>query len=85
MLTSLIDQLGAIKQAISQSTVRLYGASVLLVFDGQFAFQPHPQVSPPCRARLIDFAHSGFESVGSDEGALFGLGNLMDYTRALVQ
>ena len=68
LLTSLSD-------AIKASPVRLYGASVLLVYNGNSAStSTNDQL---INVFLLDFAHSSFVDNVFDQGALFGVQNLI--------
>lgn len=75
-LRAVRDKLTTLLQRLEKASVRLYGASVLLIYEGNMA-----------DARIIDFAHSHVElaEAGRDEGACFGVKNLLGMIEALLE
>ncbi|KAJ3024221.1 hypothetical protein HKX48_004494 [Thoreauomyces humboldtii] len=76
-LRSTLDRLSAVLVALETACVRLYGASLLVVYDEDGAAD----------CRVIDFAHSHVVDVveGPDAGALFGVRNLVAILEALIE
>ncbi|KND01030.1 uncharacterized protein SPPG_04123 [Spizellomyces punctatus DAOM BR117] len=75
-LTALREKLTILLHRLETARVRLYGASILLIYEGS-----------DVDARIIDFAHSHVESeqAGPDEGAVFGVRNLLQSIEKLLQ
>ncbi|KAI9103764.1 hypothetical protein DFS34DRAFT_645817 [Phlyctochytrium arcticum] len=76
-LESLREKLILIRDTLKRSPVRLYAASVLIIY-AQTAAEKYE-----VHAKLIDFAHSHIED-GPDEGAVLGLTNLVTYLDDII-
>ncbi|KAH6601426.1 hypothetical protein BASA50_001616 [Batrachochytrium salamandrivorans] len=93
LLCQLRNQLKELRKSLACCPVRIYGASLLLVYEGSLSNtntsadpvscinhdSPLHSRSLPIQVRLIDFAHSSFvdPSEGPDQGALFGIDNMI--------
>ena len=95
ILESILKELKKIHLVLSSSSVRLYGASVLIVYEGLNAWghtdsmdtvDADAGISHDVQVKLIDFAHSSFvhEDKGPDIGALFGIEQLMKFIEKLL-
>ncbi|KAI8999536.1 hypothetical protein BC832DRAFT_216660 [Gaertneriomyces semiglobifer] len=75
-LRAVAAKLSALIETFQAASVRVYGASALLVYEGDQA-----------EIRIIDFAHSHVEPMenGPDSGALFGLRNLLNIIQNLLE
>ncbi|KAI8919435.1 hypothetical protein DFJ77DRAFT_278157 [Powellomyces hirtus] len=75
-------KLVTIRVALQQACVRLYGGSVLIVYQDEDSVNKTAMAD----VRLIDFAHShvAAESEGPDEGVLFGVNNLIRMIEDLI-
>jgi Inositol polyphosphate kinase len=74
---SIINQINQLISILHDQELRLYGASVLIIYDGRGAFSN--ECVPP-RLYLIDFAHSHFQAgIGPDTEVIAALTLLLSY------
>ncbi|KAJ1558222.1 hypothetical protein HK096_002885 [Nowakowskiella sp. JEL0078] len=75
VLRKVVLKLTELIGVIRSCSVRLYSASLLIVYEGEDLEEDDRPIM-----KLIDFAHSHFEEegAGSDEGAILGLNNLLE-------
>ena len=87
ILHSVRSQLVHLYDAIKAENVRLYTSSLLIVYEGDVGEESEKKgTKGRAEVKLIDFAHSmwGGEELGTDEGALFGLGTLISILDGII-
>lgn len=84
VLELLLERIKALRQVIeSLSGIRFWGASLLLIYDGEIVNRAE-EASQPVKVdvRMIDFAHSHSDIDAfptADDGYLVGLTNLISF------
>ncbi|CAH1764799.1 2158_t:CDS:2 [Entrophospora sp. SA101] len=99
IIKTIIRDLEELYKALENTELRLYGASLFLVYEGdpdalEEALSKEKENLEKISSKyidvtdlkIIDFAHSHFrKNVGKDEGCLFGIRNLLGYLDQLLQ
>ncbi|KAJ3051279.1 inositol hexakisphosphate kinase 3 [Rhizophlyctis rosea] len=80
IIHSVRSQLVDLYDTIKSENIRLYTSSLLIIYEGDVGEEAEKKgTKGRAEVKLIDFAHSSFGAaeLGTDEGALFGLGTLI--------
>ncbi|KAJ3226623.1 hypothetical protein HK099_004503 [Clydaea vesicula] len=87
ILNQFKSKISNLIEVLKVEEYRLYSSSVLLIYDGNFAFtEVKERTEFLTDVKLIDFAHSHFcRGEGPDEGAVFGLKNLLDIIESYIR
>ncbi|KAI8924307.1 hypothetical protein BC831DRAFT_466309 [Entophlyctis helioformis] len=86
-MVAIRDKLVALREMMAVSYTRMYGGSVLIVYEGL----PQPAVAdaspePHVQVRLVDFSHAKYvdASEGPDTSLLFGLDHLIPLVNGAI-
>lgn len=87
-LQTFIKKLAQLRSVVETTTgLRFWGASLLLVYDGDDRVRGSKAAPKRQEVRLIDFAHCQMSSsfASPDEGLLLGLTNMDLYLRRILE
>jgi hypothetical protein len=89
IITKVKTQAEALRDALSRTECRVYASSLLVAYDASSlsasAGSSDGGDDVKVVVKLIDFAHSHLrQGIGADEGALFGLSNLVRYLDTIL-